>query len=974
MSVRLDGGLVRLDAAAAPRLARVVGGSLQVFAARLEGGRPEGPRRFLFELGPGDPLGFLPTRRPAEHGLIAVGRADIEPLRTGDPAGDVAAWADAWTTKLASSLAGVTRPPGALFADPRAERLAPDSLLAGPAEGPPRWLRVREGVLRLQGLVDITPDAVPDDGAVPLRAPLWAQARGEVVLGDGVAPGDPLDGPVRLLELVLAALAGLDATEGAGRQERLGRRTALAAEASRRSARQLASVLSPDGAAAPPAGGGDLFRAAALVGRALGLTLRAPAREGAPGAGGEGAGGAAVEAIAAASHVRARAVLLRDDWWRQDCGPLVAFDGPERRPVALLCPEAGRYDRVDPASGARERVTQANEGSLDRVAYMLYAPMSSTAGRPLQGLLRGGRGDVARLLVASLVATALGLALPRVLATIVDDALPAADRPRLLELSLVLVVAAFGAAVFRAAAGYGAVRLSTLVDHRLQTAVVDRLLRLPLSFHRRYASGDLVTRAMAIHEMRARVGNTLMAALVAALMSLVHLAILIGFGGRLALLAVATGGACALVVLAVGTRMRRLSRAWLEVSSASQGLVNQLVGGVTKLRVGGAVDRAVERFAVDLARQQDLRLRQNALRDVIAGLNAALPVGSSLLLYGMTAYLLREDAAAALLTGVAAEPAVTPGGFLAFQASFAALIAGVTLLGNAFTDLLDAGNLWERARPIVEGVPEGKGGQADPGRLRGRLAVERVSFRYREGGPAILDDVTIRAEPGEMIALVGGSGCGKSTLLRVLLGLERPTEGSVLFDDQDLSGLDVGAVRRQIGTVMQDGRITAGSILTNVSGGRSLGLNEVNEAVKAAGLDEDVKAMPMGLHTVISEGGVNLSGGQRQRLLLARAFAMRPALFVLDEATSALDNRTQAIVTASLARLNATRVVVAHRLSTIQGADRIYVLERGRVVQEGTFAALAAVDGPFRALVRRQLPADDPPAATPAVAPPLPVG
>ncbi|MBX3469028.1 MAG: NHLP bacteriocin export ABC transporter permease/ATPase subunit [Planctomycetes bacterium] len=959
MSVRLDGGLVRLDAAAAPRLARVVGGSLQVFAARLEGGRPEGPRRFLFECGPGDPLGFLPTRRPAEHGLIAVGRADIEPLRTGDPAGDAAAWADAWTTKLASSLAGVTRPPGALFADPRAERLAPDSLLAGLAEGPPRWLRVGEGVLRLQGLVDVG----PDDGAVPLRAPLWAQAQGEVVLaGDGEAPGDPLDGPTRLLELVLAALAALDATEAADRQERLGRRTALAAEASRRSARQLASVLAPDGVGAPPVGGSDVFRAAALCGRALGLTLRA--------APGEGAGGAAVEAIAAASHVRARAVLLRDDWWRQDCGPLVAFDGPERRPVALLCPEAGRYDRVDPASGARERVTAANEGSLDRVAYMLYAPMSSAAGRPLQGLLRGGRGDVARLLVASLVATALGLALPRVLATIVDDALPAADRPRLLELSLVLVVAAFGAAVFRAAAGYGAVRLSTLVDHRLQTAVVDRLLRLPLSFHRRYASGDLVTRAMAIHEMRARVGNTLMAALVAALMSLVHLAILIGFGGRLALLAVATGAACALVVLAVGTRMRRLSRAWLEVSSASQGLVNQLVGGVTKLRVGGAVDRAVERFAVDLARQQDLRLRQNALRDVIAGLNAALPVGSSLLLYGLTAYLLREDAAAALLTGVAAEPAVTPGGFLAFQASFAALIAGVTLLGNAFTDLLDAGNLWERARPIVEGAPEGKGGQADPGRLRGRLAVERVSFRYREGGPAILDDVTIRAEPGEMIALVGGSGCGKSTLLRVLLGLERPGEGSVLFDDQDLSGLDVGAVRRQIGTVMQDGRITAGSILTNVSGGRSLGLNEVNEAVKAAGLDEDVKAMPMGLHTVISEGGVNLSGGQRQRLLLARAFAMRPALFVLDEATSALDNRTQAIVTASLARLNATRVVVAHRLSTIQGADRVYVLERGRVVQEGTFAALAAVDGPFRALVRRQLPADDPP----AVAPPLPVG
>ncbi len=959
MSVRLDGGLVRLDAAPASRLARVASGSLQVFAARLEGGRPEGPRRFLFECGPGDPVVFLATRRPARHGLIAVGRADLELVE----AAQTAASADAWTTKLATSLSGVVRPAGALFADPRADRLAQGSLLAGPAEGAPRWLRVREGVLRLQGLVDLR----PDDGPVPLRAPLWAQAQGEVVLGDGEPPAEPLEGPVRLLELVLEGLAGLDAIEGAERQERVARRLVLSAEASKRSVRRLAGVLAPERAAEPPTGGRATFRAAALVGRALGLTLRAPPDE--------GKGAAAVAAIAATSHVRAREVLLRDDWWRQDCGPLVAFDGAERRPVALLPSGDGAYDRVDPASGARERITAANEGSLERVAHMVYAPLPAP-GRIVAGLLRGSRGDIARLLLASLVAAALGLALPRVLATIVDEALPAADRPRLLELSLVLVVAALGAAVFRAAAGYGAVRLSTLADHRLQTSVVDRLLRLPLAFHRRYASGDLITRAMAIQEMRARVGGTLMGAMVAALMSLVHLAILIGFGGRLALLAGAVGGACAAVVLAVGARLRRLSREWLQVSAASQGLVNQLVGGVTKLRVGGAVDRAVERFAVDLARQQDLRLRQNALRDAIATLNAALPVASSLLLYALTTHLLREDAAAALVAAPAAAPAVTPGGFLAFQASFAALIAGVTLIGNSFADLLDTGNLWERARPIVETAPEG-GGQADPGRLRGRVAVERVSFRYREGGPAILDDVTIRAEPGEMIALVGGSGSGKSTLLRVLLGLERPDEGSVFFDDQDLSGLDVAAVRRQIGTVMQDGRITAGSIIDNVSGGRSLALSEVNDAVKAAGLDRDVNVMPMGVHTMVSEGGVNLSGGQRQRLLLARAFAMRPALFVLDEATSALDNRTQAIVTASLARLNATRVVVAHRLSTIQGADRIYVLDRGRIVQEGTFAALAAVDGPFRALIRRQLPADDPPAASPAPSsgpPPLPVG
>jgi ABC-type bacteriocin/lantibiotic exporter with double-glycine peptidase domain len=259
----------------------------------------------------------------------------------------------------------------------------------------------------------------------------------------------------------------------------------------------------------------------------------------------------------------------------------------------------------------------------------------------------------------------------------------------------------------------------------------------------------------------------------------------------------------------------------------------------------------------------------------------------------------------------------------------------------------------------VEATPEVHTGQSDPGRLTGILALEHVTFRYQESGPVILDDVSLHAAPGEFIALVGPSGSGKSTLFRLLLGFETPEAGAVFYDGQALSRLDVRAVRRQIGSVLQQSTLMAGTIFEHLAGSALITHENAWEAVRAAGLAEDIVALPMGLHTFVSEGGSNLSGGQRQRLLIARALVGKPAIVFLDEATSALDNRTQAVVTASLARLQVTRVVIAHRLSTIQAADRIYVLAGGRVVQQGTFAELARHTGLFAQLMARQASTDD---------------
>jgi len=291
---------------------------------------------------------------------------------------------------------------------------------------------------------------------------------------------------------------------------------------------------------------------------------------------------------------------------------------------------------------------------------------------------------------------------------------------------------------------------------------------------------------------------------------------------------------------------------------------------------------------------------------------------------------------------------------VAFHAAFGLFLSGATSLSTTLIDVLEITTLWERARPIVEAAPEVHTGQGDPGRLTGTLALEHVTFRYREHGPLILDDVSLHAAPGEFIALVGPSGSGKSTLLRLLLGFETPEAGAVYYDGQELSRLDVRAVRRQVGSVLQQSTLMAGTIFEHIAGSALITHEDAWEAVRAAGLVEDIAALPMGLHTFVSEGGSNLSGEQRQRLLIARTLVGKPAIVLFDEATSALDNRTQAVVTASLERLQVTRVVIAHRLSTIQSADRIYVLAGGRVVQQGTFAELTRHAGLFAELMARQ--------------------
>jgi ATP-binding cassette subfamily C protein len=307
-----------------------------------------------------------------------------------------------------------------------------------------------------------------------------------------------------------------------------------------------------------------------------------------------------------------------------------------------------------------------------------------------------------------------------------------------------------------------------------------------------------------------------------------------------------------------------------------------------------------------------------------------------------------------LSLGGSAQPALSLSGFLAVNAAFGQLFAANTALVRASTTMLGVIPLFDRLRPILAAEPELRPDQTEAGPLSGHIELSHVSFRYAEGSRLVLDDVSLRIEPGQFVAFVGQSGCGKSTLLRLLLGFERPESGDTLYDGQSIGTLDLVSLRRQIGVVLQHSRIATGTIFDNIAGGRPCSLDDVWTAARLAGLDGDIEAMPMGMHTLLIEGSVTLSGGQRQRLMIARALIGKPRLLFFDEATSALDNRTQSVVIQSLERLRTTRVVVAHRLSTLEHADRIFVLAGGQLVESGGFGELIAQHGAFSRLVQRQ--------------------
>ncbi|MBP2297352.1 NHLP bacteriocin export ABC transporter permease/ATPase subunit [Azospirillum picis] len=863
--------------------------------------------------------------------------------------------AEAWILRLTDAATGGEAIWPDRVAEPGDHRLGSgERLHADPRR--PLWLTVTDG--RVSWLGGPPADAGEPCLSLPLVDRAWIEGAGEST----VALTEAWPSPERLWPaldrfhaLVLERIAARFTRQAADEAARVARSQAVARESLSGALEGLAGLAAGGRDATPRAATGVAHPlAAAFVALAghMGVEEPPPRLDLA----GKGAS-EALDALLAAARLRGRKVVLREGWWRRDGAAMIGWLGEERAPVALLPTPAGF--EVEDAAG-RRRITQGLADELAAEGIHLYRPLPAralTAKEAIRFPLRGLGGDGMRLLFCGLAGAVLALLVPVATGLLFDGVIPRADRGQLVVIVVGLMAAAIGGAVFDLVKLLAVLRLESRIDGVMQAAFIDRLLSLPVGFFRRYTAGDLADRALGLQTVREILAASTMSGLLGALLGLVSLGLLAVYDWRLAIIATTLALLSAAVTATLSYGQLRHEREHIRRQGRLDGLVLQLIVGIGKLRVAGAEPRAMAEWARGFAAQKSRAVSAQRFANVLETFQAAFPTLATALVFLAVALLMEHDAKQQALAAAPRDAAApfTTGSFVAFLTAFGQLMAALTGMAQALTKCLTVLPLMERARPILETAPEVPAGRDAPGDLQGGIRLSRVGFRYGPDSPRVLHDLSLTIEPGEFVAIVGASGSGKSTVMRLLLGFERPEQGEVFFDGRAAERLDLAAVRRQIGVVLQNGRVTAGSLFQNIVGTAPLGLDDAWHAAWLVGLDRDIEQMPMGMHTVLMDGGGTLSGGQRQRLMIARALVHRPRVLLLDEATSALDNRTQAVVTASLSKLSVTRVVIAHRLSTIRDVDRIFVMEEGRLVQAGPYDDLMAADGAFRRLASRQL-------------------
>ena len=945
---------------------RVVSGQVAVFTTQIEACQPRGERHYLFDVNPGEILSGVNLDR--QLGLLAVPLEDLELQRysldeldfelvnKNIRATTLLVNLEDWCKKLVRSIA--SQAPQNLL-NSGAISLAPCSLPTpysfNPGQciqSPPSqtvWVKVKQGLIAWQGS-ELTLDR--DSPQFPLFAGTWLTAESaveiEIIPTFNYLYGDRLTTSLELFHHYCCQVLNRYLIQQKQAEfARFQARERLNSQLTTSAIGKLASVLEPQ-QTIPSDVGSPLLIAVGAIGRYQKIDIKPPAASedldliSHP-----------LEAIARASQCRIRQVKLSDSWWQQEHGAILAYTVADGVPVALLPNLQGKgYLLFDPIFQTRIIVDREIAQTVGADAYVFYRSLPLKIDSIIQLFqfgIEGYQKDALLVILIGILTSILGMVAPQATGILIDKAIPDSDRLLLWQVGLALLAAALGNSAFQLSQGIITLRIENATDVNLQLAVWDRLLKSTPAFFRQYTSGELVNRLLAVRQIRRRLSGATQRTLFSGIFSLLNLLLMCVYSFKLALIVLGITIFTLIITVTSAIFLIRQERQQEILDGELDGLTVQLIGGVAKLRVAAAEERAFATWADKYSQKTQFNFRIQAINDRLSTFNEALPLISSILLFWFAVSLINAEQTTTDIAGL------TPGTFLSFNVAFGIFISGVTDLSNTLTDILGIVPLWERAKSIVRAPLEYNPQRTDAGRLAGRIVIDRLSFRYRQEGAPILDNVSLRAEPGEFIAVVGSSGSGKSTLFRLLLGFENPQSGAIYYDGQDLSGLDVTSVRRQLGVVLQNGRLQQSSIFDNIACGALLTLEQAWQAAAMAGIAEDIEQMPMGMHTVVSEGGSNLSGGQRQRLLIARALVGNPQIILMDEATSALDNRTQATVTQSIETLNATRIVIAHRLSTIRHADRIYVLEAGRIVQAGSFAELIAQAGLFSRLVARQL-------------------
>ena len=931
----------------------VQGGQVEVFSVGLGASAEAGTRYHFFTALRGQLLcGMDAAVAGHRRGLLAVGMVDTKLLklplarlrelaRNLAHADEVASLIDGWVVRLATGLTRDIFQRVDLALGPGSTELGASQSFR--AKQQVLWAGWQNGELLHAGLQEVSPAGPPM--LFPVTVASWLQALTPVrvelsetqkVIGSGAA----WRGLELLHETILRSEAVNRRLAEVDDYNRLRERAEAGRRAGARALEQLAAVLEPQAGRFESGISDPVFLACAEIGRVDGITMLPPPelKRGLPLE-------RPVEAIARASRVRTRTVFLRGQWWLEDGASMVGFLKAGHTPVALLARRPGEYECFNPVDGTRRIVDAKVAAELAGAAHSFYRSFPEQA-LTLWRLVRFGtlglKRDLWTLFAMGLLGGLLGTLPAIAVGHVFGSIVPESEGSRLLELTLGLLVLAVTMGVFEGVWSLAMLRIEGRMDYGVQAAVIDRLLKLPVPFFRRFSTGELAQRAEGINQIRKLVSGTVVAAIFADAFAAVNLGVLFYYSPLLALVATALIGVALLFTLVVGYFQVNIQEAIAGKQGKITGLLLELLTGISKLRAAGVETLAFSKWSREFAEQKRLSFQARRASNFLLVFNAAFPVVSFAVLF-YTVFAMKPK-----------EP-MPIGDFLAFIAAFTGFLTPMLALSWTVVYALTIVPVYNRLRPILQAEPEDGDASLDPGALSGRVEFSHVTFRYGAELPLVLRDLSFEIRPGEFVAIVGPSGSGKSTLIRLLLGFNRPESGMIHLDGQDVAELDLAAVRRQIGVVLQTSKLMAGDILSNITGSLPVSEAEAWEAARLAGLEADIRAMPQGMRTMIPAGGGVFSGGQIQRLMIARALVFRPRILLFDEATSALDNRTQAIVGESLRKLPATRIVIAHRLSTIIHADRILVLKNGELVQQGTYQDLLGQPGLFSDLARRQL-------------------
>lgn len=641
------------------------------------------------------------------------------------------------------------------------------------------------------------------------------------------------------------------------------------------------------------------------------------------------------------SGIMKRRVELTGKWWRDAYGPMLGI--LKNGSAVALLPNRNGYSYFDYDSGKKVVLNTATAKNIESSGYCFYKPFPSRE-LSILDLVKYmfqtiTRSDIFFYLTVMVVTTILGLIQPQISLLLYSYIIPQSDDFALPALGILMASLALATLILSLSKTLITNRMTMRLSNTIEPAAMMRMLNLPAGFFKQYAAGELSQKLQLIPAICNSIFSVITETLVTSLFSLAYFTQIANITPALMLPSLMIIGGTLLMNIITTLASIKLQRQSIDASAELSGMTYSMLAGIQKVKLTGSEKRIFAQWATKYKKAANFTYNPPFILKYASVISVIITTAGLAVVY-FTSIMSQIDV----------------GEYMAYNTAYGMVSASVLSIGSLTTFFSGLKPQLDVVAPIMKAVPEISGNKTVVTSLSGGIEVQNLTFRYEEGGRNILDGVSMKIKSGQYVAIVGKTGCGKSTLVRLLLGFEQPNKGAVYYDGKDITKLDMPSLRRKIGTVMQNGKLFTGDIFSNIIiSAPNLTPNDAWEAARIADIAEDIEAMPMGMHTIITEGSGSVSGGQKQRLMIARAVAPKPKILIFDESTSALDNITQKHVNDALAKLKCTRIVIAHRLSTIKGCDKIYLLENGIISEEGTFDELYEKKGYFHELVNRQM-------------------